>query len=390
MSNVIILFALHSFRFFFFFAELNSVFNEEVAYKQAEQEHRDNDFRRIAVKRRRNFAALQAESSLLEEDDYQRIQYHQKRIKVGQPANDNRRKAVAARRAVRNCVIEAGNVQKSDKAAHRAGNCHRADNDGLHVDARVSGRVQAFADDRNLVALLASDDIKVHCHQNDGNQNCRKHRGVPKNRQPARLIYAVYNSQTRRRQPSVLLDVQHHELNGNVVHHKREKGFVGVPEGLEYGRNHTPRRARDDCGHKHNQNKQKVRHVRKFFHYCRRGQCAHKDLPLPADVPELHFIRRKQRDSHSQKQKGFLHGFGEFNFVSESSLEDFPERQKRIFARNDKYEKRVHQNCNRHRDGSYDKSLFRRYVVTLRNSDERAFCAAIFSSFHFVPPSVLS
>ncbi|MPM92997.1 hypothetical protein SDC9_140133 [bioreactor metagenome] len=59
---------------------------------------------------------------------------------------------------------------ESGNATDCAGDCHRANHDVLDIDRRITRGVLAFANDRNLISLLAIAQVKIH-QDCDGENN---------------------------------------------------------------------------------------------------------------------------------------------------------------------------------------------------------------------------
>ena len=92
------------------------------------------------------------------------------------------------------------------------------------------------------------------------------------------------------------------ELNGDIVHHQGEQGFIGIPLCLADRRDQPPDSSGNDRRDKTEQDHQPIRQtVSKRNHTGSRCKAADHDLSLASDVPELHAKRRRHRQRDQKK-----------------------------------------------------------------------------------------
>ena len=77
-------------------------------------------------------------------------------------------------------------------------------------------------------------------------------------------------------------------IQGDVVEHQGQQGFIGAEPGFEEGGNQPPEAAADHAGQQHGRQQQPVGPVAVKNAEIGGGDRAHDDLSLAADVPEFH------------------------------------------------------------------------------------------------------
>ena len=70
-------------------------------------------------------------------------------------------------------VVRTGGEQQADEAADRAGEDHGAHDDALDLDARIARGALAFADNGDLIAVLAVIEIDIHNAREDRHKQDR-------------------------------------------------------------------------------------------------------------------------------------------------------------------------------------------------------------------------
>ncbi len=95
-----------------------------------------------------------------------------------------------------------------------------------------------------------------------------------------------------------------HDLERDIVHHKREKRFVGVPSRFEERRNNRPYNACHDRYHEHKHDKSCVGHLAAAIEHARTcTECADKHLSFCADVPKSHLESRSYRKRNDEQKR---------------------------------------------------------------------------------------
>ena len=227
-----------------------------------------------------------------------RNQQHHERVELRQPGHNDGGKSASAGRAGGDGMRASGNQQETGKTADSARQGDGSENNLFYVDAGVARRVFTFTDDRYFVPMLGVFQINVHedhqCQHNDQieavvefPEETRKEGGAD----PAGFGFLVNNTDgagSLFRFPDNA--EKGRDLDGDVVHHQREQGFIRIPVCLENARNDGPDQSRQAAGYDHAQEKQRRRHgVTAIAHERRRNDAAGQNLPLAADIPESHF-----------------------------------------------------------------------------------------------------
>ena len=142
-------------------------------------------------------------------------------------------------------------------------------------------------------------------------------------RQPALLAGGVDDADGVRAEG--VLPLRHEEgrqLDGDVVHHQREERLVRVPAGLEEAGQEAPRRAGDKARDHHHKDEHHRRQRLEIDHAGRRGDAADEDLPLGADVPELHLERGGKADRDAEHRHRVARGDPCAGLVAEGGIDD--------------------------------------------------------------------
>ncbi|MPM87754.1 hypothetical protein SDC9_134854 [bioreactor metagenome] len=172
--------------------------------------------------------------------------------------------------------------------------------------------------------MFAESQVEIHRDGQNGNDNhiqrihLSKDRWEPShfrrliddaNRVGAKRVFPKSNEVTR-------------QLNGDIVHHQREQGFVCIPACLKHGGNRTPDAAGHHAAKEHDHNQRKTRQrPAKVDHAGGSGEPADQNLSFRADVPETHFERRCEANRDAKEHHNITNGHPNALVGTKRSLE---------------------------------------------------------------------
>ena len=292
------MFALRSGCRFVFMIEHHFVLNEELA---ADDEEEDYTGEYIRERRVEHELCRDLGGASLHEHQKERREHHSERVELCEPGYHDRGKASAADEVGVDGVRAARDEKQAGYSADGARDYHCADYHLFDVDADVARGVFAFADNGDLIAVLAVFEVDINKYRYNGDDDDVQHILLAEQRREPPLCQQRGTDGVRTALVCHLEEVLD-ELNGNVVHHQGEERFVGVPECLEHCGNDCPDDAGENaCGdHYHEQEPRGDRLTYVEHTHCR-DQGADEHLSLGSGVPELHFERRRDGDRDAEQ-----------------------------------------------------------------------------------------
>ena len=257
-------------------------------------------------------------------------------------------------------MVGAAYKQEARNAADSAGKEHCADNDFFNVDAYVSCGIFAFAHDLDFISVLAVTKIDENRGGEHSNNYDIDEIIVPADGgEPSGLGGAVDNTDLTGalwHGPDVCEERNY--LNGNVVHHKGEQRFVGVPFCAEHRRDKSPNCARHDGSNNHNgEEQQGGQLIAEKNHAACGGKSTDKHLTLRAGVPKAHFKSGRYRKGDAEQNCYILEKRPNAARSSKGTVDHSCINAQGVFAGEQNGDKCAYKQCSRNRTDS-DKPRF--------------------------------
>ena len=190
------------------------------------------------------------------------------------------------------------------------------------MDADLSCRVFTLTDNGNFIALLAVLHVNIKANGKQCNQDNGQQIVIAQTRQPACVCGGIDNAHCARSFWKKRLDGKIHKADRHVVHHQGEKGLIGIPHGLEEGRDKAPKRTQKKSRAQHQKKKRCLSHLSAEIYHAKSGsQSTYQYLTLTADVPESHLEGRRQTDTDAEQHHGITQGDPGTSRRSECALE---------------------------------------------------------------------
>ena len=230
--------------------------------------------------------------------------------------------------------------------------------------------VFAFADDGDLIAVLAVPQIDVHTDGDKGDdEDIEQILDAEKLGEPAAGKQVgpddIGAGLIRH------LEEVFHKLNGNIVHHQGEQRFVGVPVCLEKRRNNTPDDAGKDCRDRHNENEQAIGDLASQHQHAHGGgQTANEHLALGAGIPEAHAECRCNRQRNAEQNGDIVQG-DQHTAGAECTVENSSIDGKGVIAGEDKGDHAAHDECQQDCRRANENGAPQRNLIPAGNIDKR-------------------